>query len=120
MRILGRGGMGIVYFARRADGQFEQSAAVEVISGSMDAVVGQQYLLRERQVLAGLHHPGIAQLFDGGVGPDGSPYFVMEYVKGERLDDYCGKQKLRIAERIKLSRRIWWCRLGCQATYRSR
>ena len=105
-RILGRGGMGIVYFARRADGQFEQSAALKVISASMDPVVGQQYFLRERQILAGLHHPGIALLFDGGVGPDGSPYFVMEYVEGQRLDDYCGNQRLNIAGRIELLRKI--------------
>ena len=104
--LLGRGGMGIVYLAHRADGQYTQTAAVKVISAALDPVVGQQQFLRERQILAGLKHPGIAQLYDGGVNPDGSPYLVMEYVKGEALDAYCRNQKLTIAARIELIRKV--------------
>jgi eukaryotic-like serine/threonine-protein kinase len=104
--ILGRGGMGVVYLAHRADGQYEQSVAVKVISASLDPTVGQQQFLRERQILANLQHPGIAQLYDGGVNPDGSPYLVMEYVKGEALDAYCRNHKLSIAARIALIRKV--------------
>ncbi len=104
--ILGRGGMGVVYLAHRADGQYTQTVAVKVISTALDPVLGQQQFLRERQILAGLKHPGIAQLYDGGVNPDGSPYLVMEYVKGEALDGYCRNQKLTIAARIELIRKV--------------
>lgn len=104
--LLGRGGMGVVYLAHRADGQYEQSVAVKVISAALDPIVGQQQFLRERQILANLQHPGIAQLYDGGVNPDGSPYLVMEYVKGEALDAYCRNHRLSIAARIELIRKV--------------
>src|SRR5262249_29189938 len=93
-RMLGRGGMGVVYLARRTDGQFDQLAAVKVIQvGSAGSVVYESFL-RERRILAALRHPGIAQLLDGGFRADGSPYLVMEYVEGERLDDYCSSRRL--------------------------
>lgn len=105
-RILGRGGMGLVYLAHRADGQYTQTVAVKVISAALDPALGQQHFLRERQILAGLKHPGIAQLHDGGVLADGSPYLVMEYVKGETLDAYCRHHKLTLAARIELIRKV--------------
>ena len=105
-RILGRGGMGLVYLAHRADGQYTQTVAVKVISAALDPALGQQHFLRERQILAGLKHPGIAQLHDGGVLADGSPYLVMEYVKGETLDAYCRHHKLNLAARIELIRKV--------------
>lgn len=79
---LGRGGMGTVYLARRTGGDFEHLAAVKFIKAGLltDSLI--ERFQRERQVLANLRHPNIAQLYDGGETADGAPYFVMEYVEG--------------------------------------
>src|SRR5580692_1129953 len=84
---IGEGGMGAVYLARRL-GDFEQRAAIKLISGTpaATALMAERFL-QERQILAGLEHPNIARLLDGGVTHDGQPYLVMEYVEGIRLDD---------------------------------
>jgi serine/threonine protein kinase len=105
-RILGRGGMGVVYLAHRTDGQFEQLAAVKIIQAGQISTPAYDSFLRERRLLAKLHHPGIAQLIDGGFCADGTPYLVMEYVEGERLDDYCRLHKLNIRARLALFRRV--------------
>jgi serine/threonine protein kinase/tetratricopeptide (TPR) repeat protein len=105
-RILGRGGMGVVYLAHRTDGQFDQLAAVKVIQSGQMSTPAYESFLRERRILAKLHHPGIAQLLDGGRCADGTPYLVMEYVEGERLDDYCRLHKLDIRSRLALFRRV--------------
>jgi tetratricopeptide (TPR) repeat protein/predicted Ser/Thr protein kinase len=105
-RILGRGGMGVVYLAHRTDGQFEQLAAVKVIQAGQISTPAYDSFLRERRILAKLHHPGIAQLLDGGFCADGTPYLVMEYVEGERLDDYCRLQRLDIRSRLALFRGV--------------
>lgn len=105
-RVLGRGGMGVVYLAHRTDGQFEQRAAVKVIQASHMSTPAYESFLRERRILAKLHHPGIAQLLDGGFCADGTPYLVMEYVEGERLDDYCRSHKLEIRSRLALFRDV--------------
>ena len=81
---LGRGGMGEVYLAERADGRFEQKVAVKLVKRGMDTAVILRRFARERRILARLEHPGIARLLDGGETPDGRPYFVMERVKERR------------------------------------
>jgi len=83
--VLGRGGMGEVYEARRDDGLYDQRAALKIIDGALDQARAAELFQSERQLLARLEHPGIARLLDGGTGPDGRGYMVMEYVEGEPL-----------------------------------
>ncbi|MFI5006718.1 MAG: serine/threonine-protein kinase, partial [Solirubrobacterales bacterium] len=103
---VGRGGMGIVYRAVRADDEYRHVVAVKVIRRGMDTAVGQRRFREERQILAGLDHPGIARLLDGGTTEAGLPYFVMEYVEGEPIDAYCDRRRLDVAERLRLFLRV--------------
>lgn len=102
LRKLGSGGMGIVYLAERADGQFERQVALKLIKKGMDTDLRQRHFLNERQILANLKHPNIAQLHDGGVTQDGQPYFVMEYIEGVPITDYCDGKRLSVDERLEL------------------
>jgi serine/threonine protein kinase/tetratricopeptide (TPR) repeat protein len=101
-RLLGTGGMGAVYLARRADGQFDQTVALKVMAPHLAGEVFVRSFRNERQLLAALAHPNIARLLDGGVVAGGSPYLVMEYVDGELWDRYCATHKLPIEARIRL------------------
>jgi hypothetical protein len=98
----GRGGMGTVYRAVRDDNQFEQNVAIKLIKRGFDTddIIGR--FRAERQILAGLVHPGIARLLDGGSTLDGRPYLVLEPVDGERIDDWCKRQGLSLRSRIEL------------------
>lgn len=102
IRLLGRGGMGAVYLARRVDGQFDQTVALK----SMVSSLGRGEFLRkfqtERQLLASLNHPNITRLLDGGVTAADEPYLVMEYVDGQPLDRYCDQHMLGVNERLRL------------------
>lgn len=102
VREIGRGGMGAVYLAERADQQFAQRVAIKLIKRGMDTEEIINRFRYERQILASLNHPNIARLFDGGATEDGLPYFVMEYIEGEPLPDYCDRRKLGVADRLKL------------------
>src|SRR5215471_5969205 len=86
--VLGRGGMGTVYSARRVDGEVTQRAAVKLLRYGLDDPQLRQRFLTERQILAGLSHPNIARLLDAGHREDGQPYLVMEYVEGKDIDAY--------------------------------
>src|SRR5262245_9899672 len=99
MRLIGRGGMGDVYEAERDDDQFRQKVAIKIIKRGMDTDFVRDRFLRERQILASLDHPHIARLFDGGATPDGSPYFVMEFVAGEPITAYCRRHQLSVNEK---------------------
>jgi len=99
---IGRGGMGTVWLAERADGQFEQRVALKLIKRGMDTDEILQRFLRERQILARLEHPEIARLLDGGVSEDDRPYFVMEYVAGEPITEHCDRRRLSIDGRLRL------------------
>jgi non-specific serine/threonine protein kinase/serine/threonine-protein kinase len=102
VREVGRGGMGAVYLAERADGEFEQRVALKVVRrGFADPELGRRFL-RERQILATLNHENVARLLDGGVSADGEPFFVMEFVEGARIDDYCEGRNLPAAARLRL------------------
>ncbi len=103
---LGRGGMGVVYSARRADGQFDRKVAIKVLHPGADSDEIAARFERERQVLAALEHPGIARLIDGGVAEDGRPYLVMEYVGGVPIDRWCEEGRLTVAARLELFRRV--------------
>jgi non-specific serine/threonine protein kinase/serine/threonine-protein kinase len=99
---IGRGGMGAVYLARRADEQYESRVAVKVIKRGMDTDAVVRRFRNERQILATLGHPNVARLLDGGTTEDGRPYFVMEYVEGRPLTEYCDAKKLSVEERLRL------------------
>jgi len=103
---IGSGGMGAVYLARRADRQYEKQVAVKLIKRGMDTEAVLRRFRNERQILAGLEHPNIARLLDGGTTDDGLPYFVMEYVEGVPIDEYCSARGLGVAERLALFRSI--------------
>ena len=105
-KCIGRGGMGSVWLASRSDNEFKKRTAIKLVKRGMDT---QEILRRfrlERQVLAGLMHPNIAALIDGGSTPDGLPYLVMEYVEGVRIDRYCEAHKSTITERLILFRDV--------------
>jgi non-specific serine/threonine protein kinase/serine/threonine-protein kinase len=103
---IGRGGMGMVYLAERADGEFAQRVAIKIIKRGMDTEEVLRRFRRERQILASLEHPNIARLLDGGTTEDGLPYFVMEYVEGEQIDRFCDSRGLSVAERLNLFRQV--------------
>src|ERR1035441_10104131 len=106
VKLLGRGGMGTVYLAERADGAFRMSAAVKVVPLAIASSDIEQRFLRERKFLASFDHPKIAHLLDGGVSESGLPYLVMEFVDGVRLDVYCDNRKLDIPARLRLFREV--------------
>ncbi len=99
---VGRGGMGVVLLAERADGQFEKRAALKLIKRGMDSDAVLARFLRERQILAHLEHPHIARLLDGGLAADGRPYFAMEHVDGQPLLRYCTVRSIKLEDRISL------------------
>lgn len=101
LRQVGRGGMGEVYLAERADGQFERQVAVKVLSADHDHEIERRFL-HERQVLADLRHPGIAALHDAGMTDDGRPFFVLDYVRGEPITRHAEKQGLSRDARLLL------------------
>ncbi|MCB1055275.1 MAG: tetratricopeptide repeat protein [Acidobacteria bacterium] len=102
LREIGRGGMGAVYLAERADQAFERLVAVKVVRSETISAASAEHFLRERRILARLDHPGIARLLDGGTAPGGSAYFVLEYVEGEVIDRYCHERGLSLGERVGL------------------
>lgn len=102
LRPLGSGGMGEVWLAERANSDFQQQVAVKLMQTFQRSAEGMRRFARERQILAGLNHPGIARLLDGGVSEDGQPYYVMEYVDGISLVDYCRKNNLSISDKLRL------------------
>lgn len=113
--VLGVGGMGWVFAADRADGEFAHSVAVKVLSEGLTAYAGAEPALavalaermrQERQILARLDHPNIARLLDGGTTGDGRPYLVMEKLEGSPIDRYCADHDLGIAARLRLFRRV--------------
>ena len=100
--VIGHGGMGAVYAVERSDGAYIQQAALKLIRTSADSPVARERFLRERQILAGLQHPNIASLLDGGITTDGEPYFVMERIDGAPIDRWCDTRKLDLRERVVL------------------
>ncbi|MGH7629997.1 MAG: protein kinase domain-containing protein [Gemmatimonadales bacterium] len=104
---IGRGGMGAVYLAERADDQYRKRVALKLLPGWS---AGDEHRVRrfldERQILAGLEHPDIARLLDGGITPDGLPWFAMEYVEGVPIDRHCDERGLPIERRLDLFRRV--------------
>jgi serine/threonine protein kinase len=102
LRELGRGGMGAVYLAERAEGDFRKFVAVKVVKRGMDTDFVLRRFQQERRALAALDHPNIARLLDAGATDDGLPYIIMEYVEGQDIDRYCDEHKLNIKARLRL------------------
>jgi eukaryotic-like serine/threonine-protein kinase len=103
---LGSGGMGEVYRGVRADDQFHKQVAIKLIRQGYDTALIVRRFRNERQILATLEHPNIAALLDGGTTEDGLPFFVMELVEGQPIDQYCDAHKLDVGERLKLFRSV--------------
>ena len=104
--LLGRGGMGAVYLARRADGQYEKQVAIKLVDLPLATEVLFERFRQERQILAGLEHPNIARMLDGGVSDDGVLYLVLEYVEGIPIDEYVRSQKLSLESKLKLFAKV--------------
>lgn len=104
LRVLGEGGMGVVYLAERVDvgGQ----VAIKVLRDAWLSPARRERFRAEQRTLAQLHHPGIAQLHGAGTLPDGTPWFVMEYVEGVSLTAHCRAARLPLAERLRLFRAV--------------
>ncbi len=106
MKLLGRGGMGTVYLAERADGAFQMSAAVKVVPLALASDEIEARFRRERQFLASLDHPNVARLMDGGVSESGLPYLVMEFVSGLTIDKFCDAHQLDARGRVAQMRQV--------------
>lgn len=102
IELVGQGGMGDVYRAERADGQYDKQVAIKFVRAGLDTAAILERFRNERQVLASLDHPNIARLLDGGTTEDGIPYLVMELIEGTPIDQYCDAEKLAITERLRL------------------
>jgi serine/threonine protein kinase/tetratricopeptide (TPR) repeat protein len=105
-REIGRGGMGAVYEASRADGEYRQRVAVKVVKRGIDTDFVLRRFRNERQILAALDHPFITRLIDGGTTEDGRPYFVMEYIDGLPIHEYADREKLSIDVRLRLFAKV--------------
>lgn len=105
-RLIGRGGMGAVYVAHRADGNFEQRVAIKLIDLPLATDLFRERFRLERQILAGLNHPWIARLLDGGVTSGGEPFLVMEYVDGIPIHRFCEERRLPLADRLRLFKSV--------------
>ena len=106
IREIGRGGLGAVYLAARADDEYRKEVALKLIRRGLDTDDILRRFRTERQILAQLDHPNIARLLDGGTSDDGLPYFVMEYVQGEPISTYCDTKGLKLNERLELFRKV--------------
>jgi WD40 repeat protein/serine/threonine protein kinase len=106
---IGRGGMGVVYSALRADGTFNKKFALKVVqyAAASEEIVAR--FRQEREILGRLDHPNIARLIDAGATDEGSPFYVMEYIEGQPIDTYCDERRLNVTQRIELFRSV------CQA-----
>jgi serine/threonine protein kinase/tetratricopeptide (TPR) repeat protein len=100
------GGMGAVYRAIRADGQYKQQVALKIVRSELGAESTAARFRNERQILANLDHPNIAKILDAGTTADGLPYFVMEFIDGLPITEHCDQSKLTIDERLKIFRTV--------------
>jgi serine/threonine-protein kinase len=106
VRLLGRGGMGSVWYAERSDGLVRRGIALKLPQGLYGDEVMAARFAREREIVASLAHPHIAPLYDAGIAADGQPYLALEYVEGKPLDEYCDRHHLDVRSRIELFRQV--------------
>jgi serine/threonine-protein kinase len=105
-REIGRGGMGEVYLGRRADQAYQGRVAIKVQPRTAAGPELARRFGQERQILASLDHPNVARLLDAGTSVDGEPFFVMEYVEGSAIDEWCDRRRLPVADRLRLFLRV--------------
>src|ERR1700728_2279809 len=101
-RMLGRGGMGVVYLGCRISGGFTQNVAIKLIAREMSSGPAVHQFHRERDALARLQHKNISCLIDAGMSEDGTPYVVMEYIEGRRFDEVCKDPAIPLEEKLRL------------------
>ena len=106
VRELGHGGMGTVFLAERADGQFEKQVAIKILNRGADTAEILRRFRAERQILARLDHPNIARLLDAGTTDDGLPYFIMDYIVGAPVTRFAVAQRLSTRQRLELFLKI--------------
>ncbi|WP_218043003.1 serine/threonine-protein kinase [Steroidobacter gossypii] len=106
VRLLGRGGMGSVYYAERADEEYQQSVALKIVEWCPAVTDLAGRFRAERQILARLSHENIARLLDGGQLQDGTPYLVMEHIAGTRIDHYCKLRRLGTEAKLRLMQQV--------------
>jgi serine/threonine protein kinase/tetratricopeptide (TPR) repeat protein len=106
VRELGHGGMGTVFLAERADGQFEKQVAIKILNRGADTAEILRRFRAERQILARLDHPNIARLLDAGTTDDGLPYFIMDYIVGAPVTRFAVAQRLSTRQRLDLFLKI--------------
>ncbi len=99
---LGHGGMARVFLCERDDGTFEHKVALKIMKIKEGAEFLKDKFRQEQQILAGINHPNIARLYDGGITPEGFPFIIMEYVEGLPINTYCTKNNLNARQRIQL------------------
>jgi serine/threonine protein kinase len=102
LKELGRGGMGTVYLAERADGLYEHQIAIKILQEGLSTPALIARFSQERQLLARLSHPGICRLLDGGTTAEGRPYLALDYIDGMPIDRFCEEQALSVTNRLKL------------------
>ena len=106
LKEIGRGGMGAVYLAERADQAFDKHVAIKIVAGHVAPPDLIRRFLEERRILATLDHPNIAHVLDAGATADGLPFVVMEYVDGTAIDVHCRERRLTIRHRLTLFRQV--------------
>ena len=106
LSLLGRGGMGSVWLAERADGLFARKVALKLIHPALIGRVMTERFTREREILGSLDHPNIARLFDAGFSEDGQPFLALEYIAGTPLTSYCDDRCLTVQARLELFRQV--------------
>ncbi|MES1260248.1 MAG: serine/threonine-protein kinase [Acidobacteriota bacterium] len=102
VQVIGEGGMGMVYQAVRVDDLYRKLVALKVVHRGLCSPVALRKFETERHILAHLEHPHIARLLDGGATADGQPWFVMDFIAGTPIDEYCDSRRLPLRERLKL------------------
>ena len=105
-RLLAEGGMGSVFLAHRDDGVYQQQVAIKFLHPLLRNPEAHRRFAAERQILAQLQHPNIAQMLDAGSSEEGIPYVVMEYVDGVPITEYCRRHKLSLEARLDLFRQV--------------
>ncbi len=103
---IGKGGSAVVWLGERNDGEFQQTVAVKLLRRWIESDDSVRRFREERRILATLEHPNLARLLDGGVTPDGWPYFIMEYVDGLPITEYCDRERLGIEQRLDLVQQV--------------
>ncbi len=103
---LGAGGMGEVWLAERADGEYRQNVALKLLKRGMDTDAILRRFLQERSILARLTHPNIVRLLDGGMSADGRPFYAMEHVDGQPVVQYATSVRLDVRERVVVVAKI--------------